>query len=331
MITKKEGKINMNEETNTELDYKRLWTILMKLGLKERFSEIRIEFFMKIANEGSNKFSTEEEMEKIIGESKVFALVPSFVDKLKLAIKEGDEFKHYTYNTQDQDMFIEYFANISSPISHEYIDSVTPEEGTPDYNIDGHILSSLLNDVTVQEGTENEHNQDTTAHMIIISENNNSLDADLYPMVIKHELTHACLFEIKKNILNGYYKTIKTPSFWTDDDIETWLSDIEYLSKVLNKELPGSSNFIEFVCEFLMFESDGQRKIKNPIVESRVPKSVKNDTKPKVTYRTVTPYDRYQEVMDIFDDSYRQTYGHIIESLRELYDDYDKFLESIRM
>ena len=321
----------MSEETKPELDYEKLWITLMRLGLKERFSEIRVEFFMKIASDGPNRFSTEADMEKIIGESKVFAMVPRFIDYLNLAIRKGDEFKHYSYNTPDYNIFIEYFANLSSPIPKEFIDNVTKEGVTPDYDIDGHILSTLLNDVTVEDGTENEHNQDVTSHLIIIGENNNSIDADMYPMIIKHELTHACLFEIKNNIKNGYHKNIKIPATWTDEDIENWFSDIEYLDKVLNKEVPEASNFIEFVCEFLMYESDGQIKVQNPIVESRVPKTNKSDTKPKVTYRTITPFDRFQESMDMFEESYRIAYGPILDSLRDLYDDYDKFLEIIRM
>ena len=80
-----------------------------------------------------------------------------------------------------------------------------------------------------------------------------------------------------------------------------------------------------------MYESDGVIKVKNPVKESKVPKNVKSDSKPKVTYRTVTPYDRFNETIDMMEDDYGKRYATIMESLRECYQDYDAFLEAIRM
>lgn len=80
-----------------------------------------------------------------------------------------------------------------------------------------------------------------------------------------------------------------------------------------------------------MYESDGQIKVKNPTVEARSPKTVKSDAKPKVTYRNVTPFERFQEVIDTIGGNYKDIYEPILESLRSCYDDYENFLEEIRM
>ena len=332
----------MGEETMT-LDYPRLWKTLMRTGIKERFSQIRLEFFMKIATDGACEYKTEVEKEKIIEDSEVFSLAPNLVEYMKLAIPEGCKFKHHAYKSPSSDLLIEYFANTSTGIPKEFVDFVTPEDCEKDYNIDGHCTSMAISDVDIITESESDEdstlkedkiltsNNDVTVHLIVIGEGENTIEPEMYPMIIKHELTHACLFEIRTLINKGYYKSIRIPGTWTDEDINNWDGDIEYLADVLKRTDEESENFVEFVCEFLMYESDGVIKVKNPVKESKVPKNVKSDSKPKVTYRTVTPYDRFNETIDMMEDDYGKRYATIMESLRECYQDYDAFLEAIRM
>lgn len=323
------------------LDYPRLWKTLLRTGIKERFSQIRLEFFMKIASDGASEFSTEAEREKIIEESEVFALAPNMLEYMKLAIPEGSKFKHHKYVSQSGDLLIEYFANVSSGIPKGFVDFVTPEGCEKDYNIDGHCTSMCVLDSghtidheTDEEDSENQHEErEITVHLIVIGEGDKGIEPELYPMIIKHELTHACLFEISLLINNGYYKNIKIPGTWTDEDIENWDKDIEYLADVLKRSTIESENFVEFICEFLMYESDGMIKVKNPIKEVKPAKSKSREpkSKPKVTYRTVTPYDRFNETIEMMEEDYGKRYSSIMESLRECYNDYDAFLDSIRM
>ena len=324
------------------LDYPRLWKTLMKTGIKERFSQIRLEFFMKIATDGPVEYKTEAEREKIIGESEVFSLVPELLEYLDLAIPLGSKFKHHSYTSPEGELRIEYFANLSTGIPAEFVDFVTPEGCEKDYNIDGHCTSMVVSDVEVlnsytasddddSESVAEPTTHDITVHLIVIGEGGHKIEPEIYPMIIKHELTHACLYEVRKLIHDGYYDTIRIPGTWTDEDIKNWKSDIEYLAEVLKHTDEECSNFVEFVCEFLMYESDGSIKVKNPIKESKVPKSVKSDAKPKVTYRTVTPFDRFQETVDMMEDNYGKRYTPILEALRDCYEDYDAFLDDIRM
>ena len=333
----------MGETTNLAvLDYPRLWKTLMRTGIKERFSQIRLEFFMKIATDGAVEYKTDAEREKIIEDSEVFALAPNLVDYMKLAIPEGSKFKHHKYVSPAGDLLIEYFANTSSGIPKEFVDFVTPNDCEKDYNIDGHCTSMSVTDVDVvapkqvtdddvEEDQEDQVNHEVTVHLIVIGEGDRNIEPEMYPMIIKHELTHACLFEVRTLINRGYYKNIRIPGTWTDEDISNWDGDIEYLADVLRRTDTESEDFVEFICEFLMYESDGVTKVKNPIKESKVPKNVKSDTKPKVTYRTMTPYDRFNETIDMMEDDYGKRYAVIMEALRKCYEDYDAFLDDIRM
>lgn len=322
----------MNDLT---FDYPRLWKTLMRTGIKERFSQVRREFFMKIATDGAREYYNEDDRTSIIEDSELFAIAPGLMDYLDKAIPIGARFKHHNYVTQDGDLVIEYFANLSTGIPTEFVDFITPDGVAPDYSIDGHCTSISISDVDVtktsDEDEETTITKDITAHLIIIGEGTGRIDAEMYPMIIKHELTHACIFELRKLIHNGYYNNIRIPGTWTDEDINNWTSDVDYLVSVLDGDGEENNNFIEFICDFLMYESDGSIKVKNPIKESKVPKSSRPDAKPKVTYRTMTPFDRFQETIDMMEDGYGKVFTPILESLRECYDDYDTFLDDIRM
>lgn len=324
-----------------KLDYPRLWKTLLQIGLKETFSMVRTQFFMTVANSGYKIYNGKEDLDKIIEESKVFKLKPNLIDQVRKAIGETDKFKHFYYETSDGTILIEYFANVSRGIPKEFVDFVYKDVSNKDYEIDGHCSSSVATDVVRNYHVDNEEEIDemnnekithkVSVHLIIIGENNNSFEPEMYPIVIKHELTHACLYDIKKNIIEGYYDNYRIPAVWTDEQISEWKENIKYLYEVLKSEDIDAHNFREFVCEFMMYESDGQQKVQNPVVESRVPKNVKADTKPKITYRNVTPFDRFQENIDMYEDGYGEVYEPILESLRPYYEDYETFLEDIRM
>lgn len=325
-----------------KLDYPRLWKTLLQIGLKETFSMVRTQFFMTVANSGYKIYNGKEDLDKIIEESKVFKIRPELIDQARKAIGENDKFKHFYYETNDGTILIEYFANVSRGISKEFVDFVYKDADNKDYEIEGHCTSAIATDIVKnyhvdsdEEFTETGTNDKTThtvsVHLIIIGEDNNSFEPEMYPIVIKHELTHACLYDIRKNIVEGYYDNYRIPAVWTDEQVSEWKDNIEYLHNVLESEDKDAYNFREFVCEFMMYESDGQQKVKNPVVESRVPKNVKADAKPKITYRNVTPFDRFQEVIDMYEDGFGAIYEPILESLRPYYEDYETFLEDIRM
>ena len=75
-------KDNMNEE-KTGLNYASLWKTLMRTGIKQRFSLIRSEFFMKLATDGVRKFKGEEAIEDIIADSEIFKNSPSLAEYFK--------------------------------------------------------------------------------------------------------------------------------------------------------------------------------------------------------------------------------------------------------
>lgn len=327
-------------ETVTTLDYERLWKTLLRAGLKDTFSQVRREFFMNIAHEGPRVYVNEGDvMNNMIEESDIFKNRPEFIEYLKLVIREGDKFKHYTYISEDKTLAIEYFANISSGIPKEFVDFIYKDKAEDNYKIDGHCASATatMNQVieTIDEETEEktvtEVTNEITVHLIIIGENNGSIEPEMYPIIIKHELTHACLYDIKKKIESGYYDSLKTPEYWSDEEIINWKKDIQDVLELLSNNTEENIKFEEFICEFLMYESDGSIKVKNPTIESRVPRTSKPDAKPKVTYRTMTPFDRFQESMELFTDEYINMFGPILEQLRKCYDDYDAFLDEIRM
>lgn len=320
--------------TNLTFDYPRLWKTLMRTGIKDRFSQIRREFFMKIASDGNREFYDEDDRTSIIEDSEIFTVAPKLIECVNLAIPVGSRFKHHNYSTPDGELVIEYFANLSTGIPKEFVDFVTPDGTEPVYSIDGNCTSVSVNDVDIISSCDDEETtitKDITAHLIIIGEGTGHIEPEMYPIIIKHELTHACIFELRKLIHNGYYNTIRIPGTWTDEDITNWTADVEYLSSILDASDEESNNFIEFICDFLMYESDGSVKVKNPIKESKVPKSTRPDAKPKVTYRTMTPFDRFRETIDMLEDDYGKVFTPILESLRSCYEDYDSFLDDIRM
>ena len=335
-----------NEEK--KLDYVRLWRTMMRLGLKQRFSEVRTQFFMKIAGDGPRIYIGEEDLIDITQKSYLFSMVPSLAKDLSTFIKEDDQFKHYEYSTEDGELNIEYFANTSAKLlSKEFIDSIgeTNHSEGFDYNIDGICLSDTFNvKVVVETYPEPTEDGETpepikelldrtnVAALICIAEGNNTVKPDVYPKVIKHELTHACLYEMRLKLKMGEYEKLHTPSSWTDDELLAWNEDIEYLRMVLGSTEPDADMFREFVADFLMYESDGQTKEKNPIEESRVPKTNNPNSKPRVTYRTLNPIDRFEEHhIDTLSEKYQDAFTEIINALRSEYEDYDKFLDTCKM
>lgn len=323
-----------------KLDYARLWKTLLRMGIKESFSVVRREFFMTIANNGPHVYAGKDDLESIIKNSRVFKIAPELIEGVRKAIPEKDNFKHYFYSTADGTILIEYFANISEKLPNEFIEYVFNDNGTK-YDIDGHCSSitttdtirkvSLDDDGEIIDSDSEPITQKVTAHVIIIGEGDSGIEPEMYPMIIKHELTHACLFDLKRVLNDDYFVNCNVPSTWTDEEILDWKNDVDYFTEFINDDSTEADNFIEFICEFLMYESDGQIKVKNPIVEARVPKNVRSDTKSKITYRNVTPFERFQEVMDTLEGSYKEKFEPILESLRPYYDNYEEFLESIRM
>lgn len=317
-----------------DLDYVKLWRTLMRTGINQRFTQIRTEFFMRIASAGPSTFEGEEQRDEIIAGSPELTRVIDFTELVKRAVSGEDKFKHYRYETTTGDPFvIEYFANVSRGIPKEFVDYslANTSSNLRDYDVDGYCLSVLLADDN--EDAENETSDTkSTVHLIVIGEGDDSITPDNYPEVIKHELTHACLFELMKVIERGYYETCKVPASWTDDEILQWRADLLELSDVLeNHDTFEKEAFGEFVSDFLMYESDGQTKEKNPVVESRVPRTTKSDAKPKVTYRTLTPLDRFDERLGIVSERYHDAFQEIVDTLRPLYDKYDEFLDSVKM
>lgn len=328
----------MAEQTEVQgLDYAKLWRTLLRLGIKQRFSQVRAEFFMKIATDGPVKYKGQEDLDKIINNSETFKQSPELVEYLKRAIGPEDEFKHYFYCTDDGVIAIEYFANVSKVFPKEFVDYVASEKNSqPDYDIDGFEYSTTYDvDVRVpaSEDEEEDHivKESHIASLILIAEAAETINPDTYPAIIKHELSHICEYELRLNIHNGYHKSMRLPATWTDEDINTWNEDVASLYQLLNGKDYESHMFKEFVAEFLMYESDGQTKEKNPIKESRVPKATNPNAKPKVTYRTLTPIDRFVEHMDVLDDEYQAYYSKVVSSLREDYEDYDRFLDDVKM
>lgn len=314
-------------------DYIRLWRTLLKLGIKDSFNAIRNAFFMTVAKDGAVIYGPSE-MEKIMEDSMILSRVPEFKELVEKAIPPEDKYKHHAYYNNQGTIFIEYFANVSNKFPKEFYERINME-GT---EIDGHCSSIVIELPAVaynDDGTVDEEASSAlspcqiSAHLILIGEGS-GIEPELYPGIIKHELTHVALFELKRSLNADIFSTVNIPSSWTDEETSAFAEDVKYLMGVLTGETEESKVFIEFVCEFLMYEADGVVKIKNPTVDTRAFKTSK-DIKPKVTYRSNTPFERYETVVDIYDDSYRETYQHIIESLRPYYADYDKFLESIRM
>jgi len=340
----------MDEEKKEEkkLDYVRLWRTLMRIGLKQRFSEVRTQFFMKVATDGPCVYDGHNDLYDIIDHSYLFSMVPSLGKNLDLFIGENDKFKHYEYTTEDGDINIEYFANTSkSKLNKEFIDA-SNDNKTPDgfdYNIDGVCLNDtfkvMVKVETTPEPTEENENPEpvveyvehtNTGHLICIAESPDTVNPDNYPKVIKHELTHACLYEVRLNFISHMYDDMHLPSTWSDDDIMAWNEDLVYLANVLGSSEEDADVFREFVSDFLMYESDGQTKEKNPIKESRVPKTNNPNGKPRTTYRTLTPIDRFEEQhIDTLSEYYHDRFMEIINALRNEYDEYDKFLESCKM
>lgn len=309
------------------IDYAQMWKTLLRTGIKERFIQIRREFFMNVAADGPRSYTGLDTLEEILKSSPLSGRRESWVPDIReyalAAIKEDDSFKHYYYQTADNTFFVEYFANKSRCITKELLEKVNMENVYGE--IDGFCYSMTSLGVDGQEDTLDSK---PTYHFILLTEID--MVPEFYPKIIKHELTHACIYEIRNLIHNGIVQTRGIPATWSDEDRESWCDDINTLYDILKGDTKEKQDFIEFICEFLMFESDGQTKVKNPVIEAGS-KSTKPDSKPKITYRTMTPYDRFVDVIDSYGDDYREAYETIISSLAPFYENYDKFLDDVRL
>lgn len=326
------------------LDYANLWKTFMRTGVKQRFSQLRQEFFMKIATDGKRLFRGQDDLDRIIIHSKVFELLekdfPEAKNIVKMEILPEDTFKHYAYATPDDGIYIEYFVNVDNAMRPEAIREIFGE----DNDVDAACLSyeamlELLN-LVPDDGSDEDPStvsKRTTLHVILVGEGSvnangeKTITPDNYPAIIKHELTHACIFELRSLIRNNK-ADFRTPITWTDAELIKWNEDLQALYDVLeDKESKDAEYFREFISEFLMYESDEQTKEKNPVEESRVPKTSKPDAKPRVTYRTLTPLDRFEDTLEKYEDGYQKAYEKIIEALRPFYDNYDEFLSECKM
>ena len=311
------------------INYPQMWKTLLRTGIKERFAQIRKEFFMKIAVDGPRVYKGLDDLEEILKESPLSGKreenVPDIREYAVSAIKEDDSFKHYYYQTTDKTFFVEYFANKSRGITQEVIDKV--KLGVNKDDVDG-FCYSMLSEADCDNRDEGVREATPTYHFILISENGTSPES--YPMIIKHELTHACLYEIRNLIHSEIIQNRGIPTTWSDEDRDSWVDDLLTLYDILKGDTEEKSVFVEFICEFLMYESDGPIKVKNPTLETKT-KNVKSDTKSKITYRTLTPMDRFMESLELFTDYYRERYEQILQTLEPFYENYDKFLDIIRL
>lgn len=327
------------------LDYANLWKTLMRTGVKQRFSQLRQEFFMKIATDGKRLFRGQDDLDRIIIHSKVFELLekdfPEAKNIVKMEILPDDTFKHYAYATPDDGIYIEYFVNVDNAMRPEAIRAIFGEDASVDASCSSYEATLELLKLVPDDNESGEESsmvsKRTTLHIILVGEGSvnangeKSITPDNYPSIIKHELTHACMFELC-SLINNDKESFRTPITWTDAELIKWNEDLQTLYDVLrDKENKDAMYFREFVSEFIMYESDEQTKEKNPVEESRVPKTSKPDAKPRVTYHTLTPLDRFEDTLEKYDDDYQKAYEKIITALRPFYDAYDEFLSDCKM
>ena len=302
----------------------------MRVGLKHRFSEVREHFFMKMAVDGPSEFVGTNAAQEIMDKSYVFYVKPSMKECIKIG--KNEKFKHHSFKTEDGGIHIEYFAFCD----REYLlDDVKKDKGA---HCDGVSISGCFSaQKEMFDEFENENKKVgviNIASIILIAEKSNTFKLEPYSVVIKHELGHICLNEIEKNMGEDGtgYNAMRTPAIWTDEQLVEWMSDLRYLYEFFKMDTEDAKYFTEFIAEFLMFESDGQTREANPIKESRVPRSTNPNAKPKVTYRTLSPIDRFEEWVDgMIENQFKSSFEKIIDSLRESYVEYDKFLDSIKM
>lgn len=322
-----------------ELNYERLWKTLIRIGLKNRFSQIRAEFFMKLAMDGPSIFGLDD-VEEILTESEFLKYGVTMEDMKDVVLPQLDgvtAFKHHSYHTQNENLFIEYFAKMDSKI----ILPLLPDNFDTSHVLDLEqkaICASALVDMACASALINTVDEDganspVTLHYIFIGETSDITPED-YPAIIKHELTHACLYELNAK-LNRDWVTVKQTN-WSDIDQLEWENDIDYLKDILSQQTDESRVFQEFICEFMMYESDGNVKIQNPVMKTREkPKKPQKPNrrgvkekpqKPKITYKTINPYDRFQENISLYTKEYQTKFQGILNKLKSCYDDYDKFV-----
>lgn len=313
-----------------ELDYERLWKTLIRIGLKNRFSQIRAEFFMKIAMDGPSIFGLDD-VEEILGESEFLKYGITMEDMKGVVLPQLEgitAFKHHAYHTANENFFIEYFAKMDSGILLSLFPENFDTSSVLELEQQAICASTLVNVVN-----EDDTSTPVTLHYIFVGETEDMIPED-YPAIIKHELTHACLYELITKLNRGWVTTKQTN--WSDIDQLEWESDINYLKEILSQKTDETWVFQEFICEFLMYESDGNVKIQNPIMNTREkPKNPQKPNrrgvkekpqKPKITYKTLNPYDRFQENISLYTKEYQLKFQTILNSLKPSYDDYDKFV-----
>lgn len=316
-----------------QINYAKMWKILLRLGLKTRFSAIRSDFFMKLATDGPCDFCGDEKLDELINNSMFLKDVPTLTKSIKQFILPDDHFKHYEYSYGD-DFFIEYFANKEKCITPDMMKASDDDKLilNPDSlsAICCSTLMSFVPDKTEGDSTDEEPQpKNFTAHVILVGEGNGKILPDEYPTIIKHELTHACIFELIQRLKEDYWMLIKVSPLWSEEDQQNWENDVKELRAFLTEKTYESEMFQEFVSEFLMYESDGYLKIQNPTPENRV-KSAKADSKPKVTFSVLTPFDVFQDTIDDYPEEYGKYYQMVLNQLRPLYEDYDAFLDETK-
>lgn len=294
-----------------ELNYGKIWLTLLRTGIKDRFNIIRREFINEIArNANNNEFivKSEDGLEEIIKNSPILSEVDNLRELVELAIPKGTKFKHQHYITDGGDLEIEYFANIDVPLSQEFLDKVISNNSNS--RIEATCSSVLMESKDV-----------ITKHLIIVNEGGVEIKPTEYPTIIKHELTHAILYETLHMIKYGLFDdTSELPDNWSQEDIDSWVEDIKELGRVLDGGDSETNRFNEFVCEFLMYEADGETKVKNPVKETN---SKSKTDKQKTTYSIFTPLDRFMETNESSYYQYAGEFDDIIKALNPLYNDYE--------
>lgn len=315
------------------IDYAKMWLTLLRTGIKNRFSTTRVEFFMSVASTGKVTFCGSDVIEQCVADSYFasYGMQDKLHDIVTSQLTEDTTFKYYQYQTIDQCLSIDYFAKIGGLIDTTALPS--------DIDLDTSCLTQnkvqgLCLSTSFVEESDNGSDIPIvqTAHCILIGETDTLIPED-YPSIIKHELTHACLVETTELLKQGVIiQTVPVAETWSEMDKVTWVEDLATLTNILLSHDKESNLFKEFVCEYLMYESDGPIKVQNPIMESRKDKAKKRrgvkqvpKPNPKVTFKTVTPYDRFQDDLYRYTAEYQEGFQKIINDIKDRYGDYDKF------
>lgn len=323
------------------IDYAKLWLTLLRTGIKNRFSSTRLEFFMKIASTGKVNYCGTDAIDSCVEESwfAKHGLQDTLRNIVTSQISDTTEFKYYKYQTIDESLSIDYFAKIGGLIDTGTLPSdIDLDTSCLQQNkVQGLCLSRSFVKLIGSPDTDGIPDI-STVHCILIGETDELVPED-YPSIIKHELTHAYLVELIELLRHDVIaQIIPVAENWDEMDKVTWEDDLMTLMTVLTSHEKECNLFKEFVCEYLMYESDGSMKVQNPVMVSRdmqkskrKNKRVKQDTKkPKITFKTLTPYDRFQDALYRYTPEYQEGFQRILNALKDRFGDYDKFTYLIK-